>query len=301
VAPNPPNPPNTKGGGGKGGGKGKGGGGGRNSNRQRIIGNAVAKLQNDLIAQGLSPSSAQSFAIMALKQQGVTIGRGGRIHYKGQAYSVKDFSNSPLLKYVTGAKAKALNEAAIKSDPNYQAAIAQLALTQQQGQAGLDAQRRSALLDFGDASYVQNDPTLAAAVGANPFSTSRLLQGQYQQNQNMVSQAANRAGTNFGGGAVSGQLEAQHQFAGSQANASSALGNLLGSLNQQGTSLSQNQALGGQQALLQTQQNLAQEGVLSASAPKLNTGGSYHLWRAQQQARRRANRPPPPPPPGGRY
>jgi hypothetical protein len=123
------------------------------------------------------------------------------------------------------------------------------------------------------------------------------LQGQYQQNQNMVSQAANRAGTNFGGGAVSGQLEAQHQFAGSQANASSALGNLLGSLNQQGTSLSQNQALGGQQALLQTQQNLAQEGVLSASAPKLNTGGSYHLWRAQQQARRRAGIPKPPPPP----
>lgn len=271
-------------------------GGGRNPKRGRRsdragtrgyrINLAVTNLTNALMANGLDSSSALRFARMALTQKGVTIGRRGFVHYKGSRYNASQFASSPLARYVTGAKAKAMNEAAVKADPNYQAAIAQLALTQQQGQAGLDAQRRSALLDFGDPNFVQGDPTLAAAVGANPFSTSRLLQQQYEGNRRANLVNSNVIGTNFGGGLTSGQVEAQHAFAGSQSNATTALGNLLGSLTQQGTSLSQNQALGGQQALLQTQQNLAQEGVLSASAPRYHVG-SFNLFRQKAQRQRR--------------
>lgn len=267
-------------------------GNGRPGTRGYRINLAVTNLSNALMANGLDSSSALRFARMALTQKGVTIGRRGFIHYQGSRYNANQFATSPLARYVTGAKAKAMNEAAIKSDPNYQAAISQLALTQQQGQAGLDAQRRSALLDFGDPNFVRGDPTLAAAVGANPFSTSRLLQQQYDQQRQGLASQANVIGTSFGGGLASGNVGAQHAFAGSQANASSALNNLLGSLTQQGTSLSQNQALGGQQALLQTQQNLAQEGVLSASAPKYSVG-HFNLFRQKAQRQRQPRVRPP--------
>jgi hypothetical protein len=294
-------------GGGREGGTNSGGGrnpgrSGKNGGAKRARNNridlAVTGLTNALMEKGLDSNSALRFARMALTQKGVTIGRNGFIRYQGSRYSGADFANTPLANYITGAKAKALNEAKIKNDPNYQAAIAQLALTQQQGQAGLDAQRRSALLDFGDASYVQGDPTLAAAVAANPFSTSRLIQQQYGRDQAAAQQSANRAGTLYGGGAVSGALGAQHVFAGNEANATTALQNLLGSLGQQGTALSQNQTIGGQQALLQTQQNLAQEGVLSASAPRYHVGAFnlFHNARAEGQRRRRLSPAPPPSP-----
>lgn len=221
---------------------------------------------------------------MALSQKGVTIGRKGQIHYKGSLYGAKDFATSPLVQYVSGEKAKILNQAKIEADPNYQAALAQLKLSMTQNQAGLDAQRRQALVDYGDPTFVQNDPVLAAAVGANRFGTSQLLQQSYNQNLGQVQNQSNVAGTLFGGGAQAGRQEAQRQFAGGAQQNVSALQNLLNSLTLQSQQLSQNYNLGSQNALLQTQQNLGQMGTLSASAPKFHIG-AFHMFRPPRQPR----------------
>lgn len=274
----PPAPPPPPGKGGHGGGK-KGHGSRPNGARGQRINRAVTGLVNALMEKGYNSADALKFATMALKQHGVTIGRGGKVHYKGGLYNAHQFVNSPLIAYVTGAKAKAANEATLKADPNYQQALATLALARDQGNAALTQQRTQALTDFGDPTFVQNDPTLAAAVGANPFGTSRLLEQGYQQQRQNVGQTANLLGTNFGGGVQSGMLGAQHTFAGQQSQATSALQNLLNSLSLQQSQLGQNYTLGAQNALVQSQQNLAQQGLLSASAPRPKKGASYNLFK----------------------
>jgi hypothetical protein len=226
---------------------------------------------------------------MALSQKGVTIGRKGNVHYKGDTFKASQWSTSPLVEYVTGEKATALNQKKIEADPNYQMALSNLALTRDQSQAGLDAQRRQSLLDYGDPSFVQGDPVLAAAVAANPFSTSRLQQQNYLADQRGAAQTSNRAGTLFGGGYQSGQLEATHQFAGNSFQSTSALQNLLNALSLQGQQLGQNYNLGAQNALLQTQQNLAQAGTLSASAPKLALG-RFRLFKPPRITQPHRNR-----------
>jgi hypothetical protein len=295
MAPNPPPPP----GGGKGGkGKGKGKGGRPNRARAQRIDLAMNGLVNALVLKGFTGQQAQQFARMALTQKGVTIGKGGRVHYKGGVYNAQQFVDSPLIRYVTGAKAKAANEATIKADPNYQQALATLALARDQGNAALTQQRTQALTDFGDPTFVQNDPTLAAAVGANPFGTSRLLEEGYRTQLGSNAQQANLLGTNFGGGLTSANLGAQHTFAGQQSQATGALQNLLNSLSLQSSQLGQNYTLGQQNALVQSQQNLQQQGLLSASAPKVKFG-TYNLFHAAK-AQAGAPRPPRPPrrPPG---
>lgn len=293
-APPPPPPPGGGGGGGHhhhgGGGKGDGGGGKRKRQDRYRINLALTNLTNALYEKGFSGAEAQRFAHMALTQKGVQIARNGRVHYKGGIYNAVDFVNSPLIKYVTGAKAKAANEAALKADPNYQQALASLGLARDQSQAALDSQRRQTLIDFGDPSFVQNDPTLAAAVGANPFGTAQTLLRNYQGDQRVIAQRSNDLGTNFGGGQQSGMLEAQHQFAGQEANATSALQNLLQSIGMQGGQLTQNYDLGAKNALLQTQQNLQAQGLLAAHAPKVKFG-TYRLFnnRVPRPPRRRQN------------
>lgn len=268
--------------------------GGANMRRNRVD-YAVQTLRNELINQGLDPQSAFNFARMALSQKGVTIGRNGKVHYRHALYTAADFANSPLVKYVTGEKAKAANQKALLADPNYQMALSQLGLARDQSQAALDAQRRQATLDFGDPSFVQNDPILAAAVGANQFSTSQALKDSYAQQQRSVTQNANTAGTLFGGGNTSGQQQATHVYAGQQQEATSALQNLMNSLTMQGSQLSQNYNLGQQNALLQTQQNLQEQGLLSKSGPKLKYG-KFSLYKPPRQPRRpRAPKPPPRP------
>lgn len=245
-------------------------------------------LRNTLMENGFDPKAAFNFARMALSQKGVTIGKNGKVHYKGAVYNAVDFAQSPLVKWVSGQTAKAKNEAAIKADPNYQLALANLGLARDQTNAGLDAQQRQSLLEFGDPSFVQNDPSLAAAAGANPFGTSQLLARAYQAQQNEVRNTANRAGTLFGGGYGSGMMEAQHQYAGQNYNATSALQNLLDSISMQKAQAGQSYDLGSRSALLQTQQNLAAAGTLSASAPKLKIG-KFHLWAMPKGPRRPRN------------
>jgi len=252
-------------------------------------------LVNALILKGFTGQQAQQFARMALTQKGVTIGRNGRVHYKGDFYNAAQFVNSPLIQYVTGAKAKAANEATLKADPNYQQALASLALARDQSQSALDQQRSQALLDFGDPTFVQGNPLLAASVGANPFGTSRLLQSAYNTNRAQIAQSANQLGTNFGGGEASGDVEAQRQFAGQQSQAVSALQNLLNGLSMQSSQLGQNYTLGAKNALIQSQQNLQQEGLLSASAPKIKFG-TFNLFRAPRMGRNNGVPRPPRPP-----
>lgn len=272
--PPPPPPPGSGGGGGKKGSK----NGPRHRQRGQAIDAAVTRLSNALFDKGMSAPDANRFARMALSQKGVTIGRKGQIHYKGSLFKAEDFATSPLIQYVSGQKAKLANEAKIKADPNYQAALAGLALTRDQSQAGLDAQRRQALVDYGDPSFVQGDPVLQSAIKANQFGTSQLLHQAYQQNQQAATQAANVSGTLFGGGQASGQREAQRQFAGGSQQGITALQNLLSSLTLQGQQLSQSYGLGSQNALLQTQQNLADQGTLSASAPRFHIG-RFRMFR----------------------
>ena len=262
------------------------GGGGRNTGtgrsnrtRQYRINLALSNLQNSLIDKGFSAHDAYNFARMALTQKGVRIGQNGYIHYKGNRFNASSFVNSPLISYVTGAKAKAANEAAIKADPNYQMALQQLGLARDQSQAALDQQRSQSLIDFGDPTFVQGNPMLAAAAGANPFGTAQTLLANYRTQRQGLAQQANTLGTNFGGGQVSAMAGAQHAFAGQEANATEALQNVLNSLSQQSQQLTQNYNLGQQNALLQTQQNLQQQGLLAASAPKLNYG-TYRLWNS---------------------
>ncbi len=270
-------------------------------------------LVNALVEKGFSGTDAQNFAKMALSQKGVSIGRRGQIHYKGDIYQSGAFANNPLVNYVTGEKAKAANKAALLADPNYQMALQQLGLARDQGNATIGQQRNQALIDFGDPSFVQGDPTLAAAVGANPFGTSQTLYHNQQSNLQGLASQANSLGVSAGGGLQSGLQQAQHVYAGNQAQATSALQNLLDNLTQQGQQLGQNYNLGQQNALLQTQQNLAAQGLLAAHGPKLQTKGfTFKLWnpRPPRQPTNRLsnatgtlrNRPPnAPPPPGGLF
>lgn len=275
-------------------GKGKGSRPGRARNQR--IDQAMTGLENALMMKGFSSHDATQFARMALTQKGVTIGRNGRVHYKGGLYSAAQFVNNPLIAYVTGAKAKAANMATLKADPNYQQALATLALTRDQSQSAIDQQRSQALLDFGDANFVQNNPALAASAGANPFGTSRLLEQGYQQQRQDISQSANQLGTNFGGGITAANVAAQHTFAGQQSQATSALQNLLNGLSLQSTQLGQDYTLGAKNALVQSQQNLQQQGILSASAPKVKFG-TFNLFRHPRKPRA-PHAPPPPKPPG---
>jgi hypothetical protein len=241
--------------------------------------------------KGFSSQDAYNFARMALTQKGVKIGRHGRIEYKGNVYKAQAFATNPLVQYVTGEKAKAANKAALLADPNYQMALQQLGLARDQGNATIGTQRNQALIDFGDPTFVQGDRALQAAVGANPFGTSQTLYHNNQQNLQGLLQNANITGVAAGGGLQSGQQQAQHVYAGQQANATSALQNLLNNLTQQSQQLGQNYNLGQQNALLQTQQNLQQQGLLAAHGPKLNYG-TYKLWnpRPPRQPRQQRQR-----------
>ena len=189
---------------------------------------------------------------------------------------------------MTGAKAKAANEAFIKADPNYQMALSQLGLARDQSQSALDA--RGGRPHWTSATRASSRTTRYwAAAAANKFSTTQALQDQYAQQQRTVRSTANAAGTLFGGGQVSGQQQATHIFAGQQQEATSAIQNLLNSLSMQSSQLGQNYSLGQQNALLQTQQNLLAQGSLSKSGPKLKIN-PFKLYNPKQPRRPRQPR-----------
>ena len=261
----------------------------RQVRRRRVFQGAVTQLRNALIDRGIDPAAALRFAQVALaKQQGASIGKGGRIHFKGDVYNAADFAKTPLIDVITGAKARADNQKVLLDDPAYRQTLAELTLNRDQGISDLEAQRRTALIDFGDPAFVEGDPVLAAAVKANrDFSISGLLNTNYQRNQHDVQQAASRAGTVFGGGVHSGMLEAQRVFAGNQADATRTLTDLLSNVNMQKANYGQNYELGQRGALLQAQQALTAAGVLQPETPPSLRSGGFKWFK------------PPPPRPGG--
>lgn len=265
--------------------------------QQKIYQGAITKLQGELIKKGLDPGSALKFAELSLsKAQGVSIGKGGLIHYKGRAYNAADFAHTPLIDYVTGAKAQAENKAALESDPVYQQTLANLGLNRDQSLAQLSSERRNSLIDFGDPSFVTGDPVLAAAVKANPFSTSNLLAEANRRNVSNMTQNANMAGTIFGGGLVSGTREANRQNSADQADALTKLTRYLTENNMQQTNIGQTYDLGQRNALVQAQQALTSAGLFNAStAPNLKAGG-FKLFRPPHQGGGAITHPPPPPP-----
>ncbi len=248
--------------------------------RKVIIDRAVNSLRNALIDKGLDPDAALRFAKVALsKSQGTAVGKGGIIRYKNKTYNAEDFAKTPLIDFITGAKAKADNIAAIQGDPNYQQTLAQLGLTRDQTNADLEAQRRSALLSFGDPNFVTNDPILQAAVEANPFSTTQLQRENYNRDLGTVATAANKAGTLLGGGYISGQREAQRRFAGNVAQGTQLLTDQLGSLNMQTGNAGSDYALGQRAALIQAQQALSDAGLLQPETGPDIHPGQIAWWR----------------------
>lgn len=250
------------------------------ANQKRQIAAAVSKLQAELIGKGFDPGAALAFSRLALgKAQGVSVGKGGSVHFKGKAYSIADFAKTPFVDYVTGVTAKKQNQAALESDPVYQQTLANLGLQRDQSLAQLGDERRNALIDFGDPSFVTGDPTLAAAVKANPFSTSNLQAEANRRNVSNVTQNANQSNTIFGGGLLSGQREAQRQYAADSASALTAFTRFLGQNNAQQTNLNQQYDLGQRNALLQAQQALTAAGLLNASVPPVLRSGGYKWFR----------------------
>lgn len=261
--------------------------------RQHRLGLALAGVQQALIARGVDPGQAMRYAQVVLSRPGVTIGRGGHVRYQGQSYKAAAFAGTKLADYVTGLQAQHQNQAAIQGDPNYQTDLANLTLQQQLSTAGLDDQQRRAILDFGSPAYTQ-DPLLAGEAAANPFSVEALLSRQLAQNRSQAGQAANRVGTLFGGGQVSGQAQAQRSYAGQQADATQQLVDLIAGLGQQRSQAQSIFDTGRQTSLQQTTAQLMSSGAIhAAQAPHLQVGQYHFLHRVPHVP----HVPPPPPPP----
>lgn len=241
--------------------------------RTLAVQRAVGAVRNALSEQGINPQTALQYARVILSRPGVQIGRGGNIFYQGQRYAPSAFASSKLAQIATGQQAQKLNQQAVQGDPGYLQALATLGLNRDQATSDLEAQRRQQLLQFGDPSFVSGDPTLAAAAGANPFSTVALMQQAYQNAQSAAAQAANRAGTYYGGGEVSGQQEAGRVNAAQNQQATTALQNLLNSISQQEAQLSQQYDVGKTGAYQDAYNALLASGAIHAAhAPAWGVG-----------------------------
>lgn len=243
--------------------------------RVAIIQRAVGSLATALMAQGYAPADATRFSRLLLTRPGVTITKGG-VRYHGSRYTPEQFAQGRLAHWITGKQAERLNDAALRSNPVYQQEMAQLQRQRDDVIAGNVEQRNRALLDFGDSALVQKDPLLAAQAAANPFSTSRLIQRQYEQNQLAATQAASRAGTYSGGGEVSGQQEATRQHAATSQDAYTQMQDLLTGLSKSDVAARQAVTGGESQALQDAYQNLLQTGgqhaVRAPTAAELAAG-----------------------------
>jgi len=251
--------------------------------RKQAIQRAVGAVRNAFMEQGVDPNLALKYARVILSRPKVEIGRGGTIYWKGQAYKPDAFATSGLANLITGKTAETKNEAAIKGDPGYLQAIAQLGLARDQATAGLSDQQRQALIQFGDPSFI-TDPTLAAEANANPFSDSRLLAAAYQNQQQAVRQSANNAGVFQGGGLTSGLNEAQRQYAGQNQDAVTKLQQLLASINLQQAQAQQAYGVGQDQAFQDAYQALLASGAIKpAQAPNFAVSG-YSLHHPARPA-----------------
>jgi hypothetical protein len=239
---------------------------------QLAIQRAVGAVRNALMESGSSPADSLRLAPVLLSRPGVQIGRGGDILYKGARYDATAFAASKLGQLATGAYAKAQNQKALEGDPGYIQALATLGLQRDQSIAGNDDARRQALIEFGDPSFAKGDATTAGAAGANPFSTSRLLQQAYANAQSQTANTANRAGVYQGGGLTSGLGQDLRDYAGQNQYQTELLQKLLSSLDTQNALAQQGYQVGQAGAQTDAYNAMLASGYHALTAPDWNAG-----------------------------
>lgn len=245
---------------------------------QHIVTRAIGSLSEALMARGFGPADANRFSRLMLSRPGVRIMPNGQVRYWGQRYDAKQFAHSNLAGYVTGRLAERQNRAAILASPVYQSAIATARAQRDVTLADTAATRRRTLLDWGDPALAKGDPLLAAQAAANPFSTQRLIQRQYEQNQLAAHTNANRLGTYGSGGDVSGQQEAARSHAATLTDATGQLTDLLANLSQQEAAARSAVGLARQQGAGDAYNALLQTGGLHATAAPVLTPGRIRIW-----------------------
>lgn len=254
-------------------------------NRQLAAQRAVGAVRNGLTDRGIDSQLALHLARVLLTRPGVRIEKGGKILFHGTEYDPAAFAKSHLADIATGTVAQQRNQKAIEGDPGYLQAMANLGLSRDQALAGLADQRRQALIQFGDPSFAGSDALTAGAARANPFGTSQLLAKQYADQKLAAANAANRAGTYFGGGEASGQNQAQRDYAAQNQDATTQLESLLASLDQQNALANQGYSVGQNQAKLDAYNALLASGAIhAASAPNWNVGNFAYKGFARRGA-----------------
>lgn len=271
--------------------------------RKRWAGQAVGSLVTALL-QGstLDAPTAQRFARTLLSNPHVKIGPGGALTFRGKSYTADQFAKSPFAALVTGTHAAELNKRAIEGEAGYLSDISRARFQQQLDTAGLEDQRRRAVLDYGDPLFAGQDPTLAAEASRNPFSIRAALARASDIQQQQARQAANRAGTFQGGGLQSGLGEVQRQTAVQGSDALRQVQDLLSQIGQRTAQAGSAFALTQNEAYQNAAQRLSANGALhAATPPPVNwTVGQYHYAARPPVRQGPGSRPPshfPPPPP----
>lgn len=231
-----------------------------------IFARAFAGLSNAMINSGMELAEANKFARLILSRPGVVIGPHA-IKYKGKRYTPAAFAKTPLANLVTGKVAERRNRAAIEGEPGYLTDLANLQLQRELSTSTLGDQRRRAILDFGDPRFAGTDALLGGEAGANPYSTSKLLDLQHTRKLGEVRQAANRAGTLFGGGYQSGVKAENQAFGATQFDATRSLEDLLSGLDRQKAESGRIFDVGKSTALQTATQRLLSSGALRAAKP----------------------------------
>jgi len=250
-----------------------------------MIGNVVSGLQNALLAKGsFTPQQALLFARVLLTRPGVTITKQG-VRYKGNRYSAADFATTPLADFVTGAKAQADNQAAIKGDPGYLADLATLGLNRDQATAGLQDQYNRAVLNYGDPSFAGNNGLLGSQAAANPFSTSALLARAYQATQSQQANDLAARGLAGSGGMAAATQNTQRAYAGQLSSQVQALQDLLSTINQQRQNALSTYNVGGTTALQAAEQRLLASGQIHAAAPPTLSPGKFRVYHPPRPPR----------------
>jgi hypothetical protein len=244
-------------------------------NRTLTAQRALGAVRNGLTDRGIDSQLALHLARVLLTRPGVKIEKGGKILYHGQEFEASAFASSHLADIASGKVAEARNQKAIEGDPGYLQAMANLGLARDQSTAGLDAQRKQALIQFGDPSFAGSDALTAGAAAANPFGTSQLLAKQFSDQKLAASNAANRSGVFYGGGEQSGQDQAQRDYASQNQDVTTQLQALLASLDQQNALAQQGYGVGQNQARLDAYNALLASGAIHAATPPNWSAGSY--------------------------
>lgn len=233
---------------------------------QNVFANARAGLVGGLKGSGMSAPDAERYARLILSRPGVVIGPQF-IRYKGKKFTPDAFARTPLARLVTGRTAERRNKAAIEGEPGYLTDLANLQLQRELSTSTLGDQRRRAILEFGDPRFAGTDTLLAGEATANPYSTSRLLDLQHTRRLGEVRQAANRAGTLFGGGYQSGVTAENKSFGATQFDATRSLEDLLSGLDRQKAESGRIFDVGKSTSLQAATQRLLASGAMRAATP----------------------------------